>query len=419
MNLLIKSAEILDVRSPHHKSQLDIHIVKGKIAKIGKDLKVEADQVVEGKDLKVSQGWLDMRAHFNDPGTEHKEDLQSGAEAAMSAGFTKVLLMPNSDPVVDQKGAVNYILKWSKSQAVDLLPCAAVTKKAEGNDLTEILDLNNAGAVAFSDGSLPIWHTDIMLKALQYLQKFDGTLINRAEDKMLTAFAHMHEGSVSTGMGLKGMPVLSETIMIARDLKLLAYAGGKLHISMVSAGESVELIREAKQKGLQVTCDVGVNYLKYKDEDVEGYDTNLKVNPPYRTEEDRKALIDAVLDGTIDVIVSDHQPQDEESKKLEFDLAEFGTNNLQGFWPIINEVFAGQLEKVVPSFTENARKVLGLESHIIKEGNLADVTIFDTQEKWSFDASTNKSKSIYSPFWANELQGKVLGIVNKDAYELF
>jgi len=418
MNLLIKSAEILDAQSPHHKSKVDVHVVNGTIEKIGKDLSVDSAQIIEGNSLKVSTGWVDMRAHFNDPGIEHKEDLESGSDAAIAAGFTKVLLMPNTEPVVDRKSGVKYILKFSKTKTVDLLPTASVTLGAEGKDLTEILDLENAGASAFTDGLEPIWHTDIMLKALQYLQKFDGVLINRAEDRMLTAFGHMNEGHVSTMMGLKAMPTLSETIMIERDLNLLKYAGGKLHLSMISSKGSVELIRGAKSEGLKVTCDVGVNYLKYTDNELSDYDTNLKVNPPYRSEEDRKALIEGVLDGTIDGIVSDHQPHDEESKKLEFDLASFGSSNLQGFWPIINEVFGDQLDKVITRFTSKPREILGIEVPEIKEGNTAELTIFDSGTEWIFDHNTNKSKSPYSPLWGRNLRGKVFGIVNGNSFEL-
>lgn len=419
MNLLIKSAQVLDPQSPHHQTQVDLHIQNGMITEIGDRLDVQADQVIQADGLKVSQGWVDMRAHFNDPGHEQKEDFESGIKAAASAGFTKVLLMPNVSPVVDQKSAVKYIIRNSESAPVDLLPCAAVTKNADGSDLTEMIDLREAGAVAFSDGLAPLWHTDIMLKALQYVQKFDGVLINRAEDKMLTAFAHMHEGQISTLMGVKGMPVLSETIMIERDLKLLAYTGGRLHISMVSAKESVELIRKAKANGLRVTCDVGVNYLKFTDTDLEDYDTTLKVNPPYRTQQDRQALIEGVLDGTIDTIVSDHQPHDEEAKKLEFDLADFGSNNLQGFLPIINEVASGELVEWIAAFTSNPRQILGLTQPTIKQGSPADLTVFDTHTNWTFDEATNKSKSIYSPLWNKQLMGRVHATVNKTHCTLY
>jgi len=412
MNLLIKSAEILDAQSSHYQSKVDLHITDGVIKEIGRKLSAQSATIIEGKNLKVSQGWVDLRAHFNDPGEEQKEDLNSGCAAAMAAGFTKVLLMPNTLPTVDQKSAVEYILRASHQQVVDLLPCAAVTRKTEGKELTEILDLNAVGAAAFSDGLVPIWHTDIMLKALQYVQKFSGLLINRAEDQVLTAFGQMNEGEVSTELGMKGMPALAEVIMIERDLRLLEYAGGRLHLSMISSAESVDLIRKAKKAGLKVTADVGVNYLKYTEQDAAQYETNFKVNPPYRTEKDRKALIKGVLDGTIDAIVSDHQPQDEESKKLEFDLAEFGSNNLQGFWPILNEVFGDQIDKIIPAITTKARQVLGLGSMLIEEGEKAELTIFDDHSTWDFNTASNQSKSDYSPLLGTTLKGSVKAVIN-------
>lgn len=414
MKLLIRSAQILDPKSPFNNSQVDILIDNGKIAKIDSEINEEDSDVFEAQGAIVSPGWIDMRSIFYDPGEEHKEDLETGSEAAAAAGFTQTMLLPNTKPVVDNKGAVSYVKKHSKYSLVDLLPCAAVSIKAEGKELTEMLDLEAAGAVAFSDGLNPIWHTDIMLKSLQYLQKFDGLLINRPEDKMLTAFGQMNEGIVSTGLGLKGMPKLAESVMVERDLKLLEYAGGKLHFSTISSKESVELIKEAKRKGLNVTCDVGVNYLKFTDQDLETYDTNYKVNPPYRSEEDRSALVEGVLDGTIDIIVSDHNPHDEESKKLEFDLAEFGTNNLQGFWPIINEVFGSDLEKVIPSFTSNPREILGLNEVKIEEGRTANLTIFDKETEWTFDKNSNRSRSEYSPFYLSQLKGRVRAVINND-----
>ena len=419
MKLLIRSAQVLDPKSTFNNSQVDILIDNGKIVKIDSEIMEVDVEVFEAQGSIVSPGWIDMRAIFYDPGEEHKEDLDTGREAAAAAGFTQTMLLPNTKPVVDNKGAISYIRKQSKHSLVDLLPCAAVSLKAEGKELTEMLDLEAAGAVAFSDGLNPIWHTDIMLKSLQYLQKFNGLLINRPEDKMLTAFGHMNEGVVSTGLGLKGMPILAESVMIERDLKLLEYAGGRLHFSTISSKESVELIKAAKKKGLNVTCDVGVNYLKFTDQDLETYDTNYKVNPPYRSEEDRSALIEGVLDGTIDIIVSDHNPHDEESKKLEFDLADFGTNNLQGFWPIINEVFGSDLEKVVSSFTSNPREVLGLGEVSIEEGKTANLTIFDKDSEWTFDKHSNRSRSEYSPHYQSQLQGRVRAVINNDQIQKF
>ncbi len=419
MNLLIKSALVLDTQSKFHNSKVDLLISDGIIKSIGNGLIADKAEIIEGNNLKVSLGWLDMRSIFYDPGEEHKEDFESGSASAAAGGFTKVALLPNTRPVIDNKGGISYVKKYSKGELVELLPYASVSLKAEGKELTEMIDLAHAGAAGFTDGLNPIWHTDIMLKSLQYLQKFDGVLINRPEDKMLTAFGHMNEGIVSTGLGLKGMPILAESVMIERDLRLLEYSGGKMHFSTISSEKSVELIRNAKAKGLKVTCDVGVNYLKYTDADAETYNTNFKVNPPYRTDNDRKALIEGVLDGTIDVIVSDHNPQDEESKKLEFDLAEFGTSNLQGFWPIVNDVFSSKIDQVIPAFTSKPREILGLESEVIEEGQTANLTIFDQETTWSLDNKTNKSKSEYSPLFGESLKGKIKAVVSNGQYQTF
>lgn len=411
MEFLIRSAQIIDKHSPFHQSTKDILVSNGVIKKIEDEIDFEG-QIISADNLKVSTGWLDMRAHYQDPGNEHKEDLESGTATAAAGGFTDVVLLPNTQPVTGSKNAISYYLKWNKTSAVQLHPLAAVTLSCEGKELTEMIDLHTAGAVGFGDGIRTIWHTDIMLKALQYLQKFNGVLINKPEDEMLTAFGHMNEGKASTLMGLKGMPTLAESIMIERDLKLLEYAGGRLHFSMISCKESIELIREAKSKGLNVTCDIGVNYLKYIDEDLSDYDTNLKVNPPYRTETDRLALIEAVKDGIIDCIVSDHIPQDEESKKLEFDLADFGSSNQQCFYSVLFEIFGEQATDYIDLFTSSPRALLNIQQPLIKEGEEACLTLFSS-DNWLYNVQTNRSKSVASPLFGKERKGKVVGIINR------
>lgn len=410
MEFLIRSVQIFDTNSSHHLSKKDILVSNGKIKSIGTNIDFDG-RVVSGDHLKVSTGWVDMRAHYQDPGNEHKEDLESGSAVASAAGFTDVVLLPNTNPVITTKNSISYYQKWNKLSAVQLHPIAAVSLGCEGKELTEMIDLHTAGAVAFSDGIKPIWHTDIMLKSLQYLQKFDGLLINKPEDEMLTAFGHMNEGKVSTLQGLKGMPNLAEVVMIQRDLRLLEYAGGRLHFSMVSSKEGLNLIREAKAKGLNVTCDLGVNYLKFTDQHVDDYDTNLKVNPPYRTNADREALIEGIKDGTVDCIVSDHIPQDEESKKLEFDLADFGSSNQQTFYAVFREALGSDCEKYLGLLTENPRRLLKLDQPKIEEGETACLTLFN-EDEWKLDANSNKSKSVASPFFNQTLLGKVVGIVN-------
>lgn len=416
MEFLIRSAQIIDESSPLHLSKQDILISGGIITKIDDHIDFNGE-VISANNLMVSVGWFDMRAHYQDPGNEHKEDLESGCAVAAAGGFTDVLLLPNTQPVNSTKNGISYYLKWNKGSVVQLHPMAAVTLGCEGKELTEMIDLHTAGAVAFGDGLKPIWHTDIMLKGLQYLQKFDGLLINKPEDEMLTAFGHMNEGKASTLMGLKGMPTLAESIMIERDLKLLEYAGGKLHFSMVSSKESIKLIREAKERGLKVTCDTGINYLRFVDEDLSDYDTNLKVNPPYRTEADRAALIAAVEDGTIDCLVSDHIPHDEESKKLEFDLADFGSSNQQTFYSVLFEVFGDKAINYLPLVTSHPRNLLKQETPAIQEGSEACLTIFN-HEEWTFDSKANLSKSVASPLLGKRIGGKVIGIVNQGQFIL-
>lgn len=412
MEFLIRAALIVDSNSPHNISYKDLLIRDGIIAQIDENIDFDGE-TIEAKGLRVSPGWLDMRAHYTDPGLEHKEDLDTGSATAAAGGFTDVLLMPNTLPAVDNKNAVSHYAKWSRNAPVSLHVAGAVTKGCEGKELTDMIDLHHAGAKAFTEGTSPVWHTNIMLKTLQYLQKFDGVLINRPEDQMLTAFGAMHEGEVSTRLGMKGMPSISEEVMIQRDLRLLEYAGGKVHFSLVSTREGVELIRNAKANGLNVTADVGVHHLLFEDGALTDYDTNLKVSPPFRLGTDREALIAGVLDGTIDIIVSDHQPQDQESKKLEFDLAEFGIIGQQSFYSTLCSVFGDKTDRILDKVFANPRALLGMETVRIEEGGNACLTLFSPDLDWRYDKASNTSKSEASPFLGKQLQGRVIGTVNK------
>ena len=412
MEFLIRAAEIIQPNSSLHKTTKDILISNGQIKSIAEKIDFDG-RVISSKKLKVSVGWIDLRANYCDPGLEHKEDLESGSELAKASGFTDVVILPNAVPVVSNKNSISYYKRFNEHLNIMLHPVAALTENCEGKELTEMIDLDNSGAVAFSDGVNPIWHSDVFIKGLQYLQKFDGLMIDRPEDRLLTAMGQMHEGEISTYLGMRGMSGLSETLTIYRNLELLKYAGGKLHISLVSTKEGLELIKKAKLEGLNVTCDVGVNYLRFEDKQLESYDTNLKVNPPYRLNSDRMALIDGVLDGTVDAIVSDHLPQDVESKKLEFDLAEFGSSNQQTFYSVALDVLQDRFEGAISCFTTNPRQRLGLLNPTIEEGANACLTLFDPEISWVYDHHSNKSKSTASPFFNSELKGKVIGIINK------
>ncbi len=414
MKLLFANATILDVHSPFHGQQADILIDGDNISEIGKNL--YAEDVIDLAGKVVTPGLFDLFAHFNEPGHEHKEDLNSGKNAARFGGFTDVCLVPNTDPVVESKSDVNF-LKSRTGEGVNIHVLGAISEGCKGENLTEMIDLNAAGAVAFTDGLNPIWNTELLLKALQYMHKFDGLVINRPKDVHLSQFSHMHEGEVSTYLGLKGEPSISEEIAIKRDLDILKYAGGKMHFTHLSTAKAVKLIKNAKKKGLPVTCDVALHQLIYTDENVSEYDTNYKVDPPFRTEKDRKALIRGIKDGTIDAIVSSHQPQDPENKDLEFDLAETGISTLPTF---ISEALKLQkdlpLELIIEKITEAPRRILDQPPLSIHEGAKACLSIFDLEEKWTFNHSTNPSQSHNSPVFDQELTGKCVGIFNHEKF---
>ncbi len=420
MNIFLRAATIFQPSSPFHLQRQNILIEQGQITYIGPDEK-QADKTLEADNLCVSAGWVDMFALPGEPGFEHKEDLQSIAAAAAAGGFTEVLCMPNVHPVVQTKGAINYIKNRSQELPVTLHPAGAVTTDATGKELTEMIDLKKAGAVAFTDGTQPIQGTEVMVKALQYLQLFDGLLINRPEDAKLTAFGQMHEGIASTRLGLKGLPALAEETIVARDLQLLAYTGGKLHISMVSTKAAIESIRKAKADGLQVTCDVASYQAAFTDETMAPFDTNYKVNPPFRSAADAEAIKQGLADGTIDALVSGHQPHDTEAKNLEFDLADFGIMNLETAFAIANQTFADSLplEKLIEKLTVNPRNILQLPQPGISEGEVANLTIFDPSQYWTPTLATTRSKGINSPFFGQQLKGKVLGIVHKGHVVLY
>jgi len=414
MKVLLSNATIFDPASKFHQKKSDILIEDGAIAAIGKGL--SAKKTIDCTKKIIFPGFVDLFAHFNDPGFEHKEDLASGSRTAIAGGFTDVLLVPNNQPVTETKSDVEYLRTRSRF-GVDLWPMAAVSEGALGENLTEILDLHTAGAKAFSDGTNGIWNTELLLKALQYVQKFDGLIINRPKDRHLSQHTHMHEGVASTLMGVKGEPSISEELAIQRDLDILRYAGGKLHFSQISTEKAVKLIKNARKEGLNVTCDVGIHHLVFTDEHIVDFDANFKSDPPFRSEKDRKALIKGLVDGTIDAIVSAHQPQDAENKELEFDLAAFGLIGIQTFYPLLISLEAElPVDIMISAITENPRKILGLAPVKIEEGFPAKLTIGDPKQSWIYNRENNQSKSENSPLLNQEQTGRIVGIVNGEFY---
>ncbi|WP_018478338.1 dihydroorotase [Pontibacter roseus] len=415
MKILLKAVQIYHLTSAFHLQRQNILIQDGMIAYIGPDSR-EADKILELDGMCVSAGWVDMHASVGEPGLEHKEDIESLAEAAAAGGFTDVLCLPNVQPVVQSKGAINFLRTKSAYLPVNLLPTGAVTVDAQGKELTEMIDLQRAGAVAFTDGTKPLQGAEVIVKALQYLQPFDGLLMNRPEHTRLTEYGQMHEGITSTRLGMKGIPSLAEEVMVTRDLQLLAYTGGRLHFSLVSSAQAIEAIRQAKAQGLQVTCDVASYQVAYTDATISAFDTNFKVSPPFRSSEDVAAIKQGLHDGTIDALVSAHQPHDTESKKLEFDLAEFGIINLETAFAVANTALANavSLETIISKLTAAPRHILRLLMPGIAEGEKACLTLFHPHLKWTPTEVGLKSKSKNSPFLGQELTGKVIGIINKE-----
>ena len=416
MEILLRSARIIDAGSPFHKQVKDILISGNKIKKIGSKLtNTSKAREITSDSLHVSIGWVDMNVFLADPGYEQRETIESGCKAAASGGFTHICCMPNTNPVIQSKSQVEYVLKKSASEVVSVHPVGAMTHNTEGHDLTEMYDMYSSGAIAFSDGLKPSASAGMLERALLYVKAFDGLILSHPEDKSVSKNGVMHEGVVSTKLGLAGAPALAEEIAVNRDIYILEYTGSRLHFLDVSLKKSVELIRSAKKRGLNLTASANAYNLLLDERAVGDYDTNGKTNPPFRAKEDITALLKGITDGTIDTITSAHQPHDEEGKKLEFDKAEFGMIGLETCFAIVNtklNELAG-IEKIVETLSANPRKILGLASPVIKEDAEADLTIFDPGKKWKFGEEDIHSRSRNTPFRGKEFIGKVVGVVNK------
>ena len=412
MKILIQSATIIDKGSPFHKKKKNIVINNGRIAEIG-DKNYSADKVIEAEGMFLSIGWFDVGAYVGDPGLEHKEDLASLAKAAAAGGFTDVAVLPNTYPTVQTKNEVSYLTQGNDNRLVQIHALASVTKSNKGEELTEMIDLHESGAVGFTDGLRSIWHTDIFLKTLQYLQKFDGLLIDHPEDNWLNMFGQMHEGVNSTMLGLKGMPRIAEEVAANKNIELLSYAGGRLHFAKVSTAKTIDLIKVAKKKGLNVSCDITGYQALLDDSLLMDFDTNYKVNPPLREKSDNEALIKALKDGTIDVLVTGHVPQDDESKFLEFDLADFGMINLQTFASQLTSLSKWiEMEDLLEKITSAPRRLLKLEIPKIEIDEKACLTLFDPNAEWAFDKDTNYSKSKNSPWLGKTIRGRAIAVFN-------
>jgi dihydroorotase len=411
MKLIIRAAKIIDSKSPYHNQVVDVQINDAIIEKIGVNLpNLEHYEEVQRENLHLSEGWFDSSVSFGEPGFEDRETLANGLQVAAKSGFTAVALQPNALPIIDNQSQIYFVKNKANGFATELFPIGALTKESEGKDLAELFDMKNAGAIAFGDYNKNIDNANLLKIGLQYTQDFDGLVIAYSQDTAIKGNGVVNEGIVSTRLGLKGIPNLAEELQIARNLFLLEYTGGKLHLPTLSTAKSVELVREAKAKGLQVTCSVAVHHLVLTDEKLDSFDTRYKVTPPLRTDADRKALLAGVLDNTIDLITSDHNPMDIEHKKMEFDTAKNGTIGLESAFGALLNVLP--LDKTIEKLTLG-KSIFGIKNSPIVEGGTANLTLFNPEEKWLFTKEAIGSKSKNSAFLNETMTGKVYGIYNQ------
>ena len=408
MNVLIKSAEIFDLSSPHNGKKRDVLIENGIIRKIAISIpNPKKIKEVTLPNLKISQGWFDSSVSFGEPGYEERETIDNGLNTAASSGFTHVAVNANTQPVSDSKSNIQFLKAKAESHAVNLYPIGALTMKSEGVDLAELYDMKNEGAVSFYDYKLPIKNPNLLKLALQYSQNFDGLVQSFPMEKDLAPKGMVNEEVNSTLLGLKGIPALAEELQITRDLYILEYTGGKLHIPTISTKKSIALLKEAKKKGLQVTCSVSASHLCLTDENLNSFDTHYKLMPPLRTKKDIKALLKGIQDGIIDGVTSDHNPINIEDKKIEFDHAKYGSIGLESCYGALQTVL--DTESSIKMLT-GLKEAFDIPIHSINEGNQADLCLFSSEGTSSFSEADILSSSKNSAFLGHSLQGKVFGV---------
>ena len=413
MKLLIKSATIIDPSSPFHNKKQDILIENGKISKISKSLEnPNTYKEIRLDNLHISQGWFDTSVCFGEPGFEERETIENGLKTAAKSGFTNVAVNANTYPVTDNKSAIEFIKNKGNASATQLHPIGSLTKNAKSEDLAELFDMQNSGAIAFSDYNKPIENANLLKIALQYAQNFNALILSFPQDNSIAQNGLVNEHINSTKLGLKGIPALAEEMQIARDLFLLEYTGGKLHIPTISTAKSVKLIKQAKKNGLNVTCSVAAHHLVLTDDELVNFDSNTKVLPPLRTLKDVKALIKGVNEGVIDMITSDHNPIDIEHKKVEYNAAKFGTIGLESLFGVLNKVLP--LEVLITCLTTNPKQRFGIKNTSIIEGEKVNFTLFNPNSERIFTEDCIISTSKNSIFLNKKMNGKVYGVISNN-----
>jgi len=418
-DILIAGGSILDPRTGS-VNRADLLIRDGRLDRIGDDVDREAGvQVLDANDRLISQGWMDMHVHFREPGQEHKETIESGAAAAAAGGFTAVACMPNTDPPIATRDVVEFVRKRAEGLAVDVYPVGAVSRGRRGEEMAELGDMAAGGAVAFSDDGSPVQNGSLMRRALEYSRTLGRPILAHEEDLTLNLHGHMHEGTVSTRLGLPGIPSLAEEAMIARDALLAAYTGGHVHVQHISTAGGVELVRRAKADGIRMTSEAAPHHFALADEEVErtAYDTNTKMHPPLRSGADVAAILAGLADGTIDAIATDHAPHALFEKEVEYTAAPFGIIGLETCWGLVGRelIRAGVLDVAgaVYKLAIAPREILGLPVPALEEGAPANLTVFDPDTEWTFEAGHIRSRSHNTPFLGAPLVGRAWAIYNR------
>ena len=419
MNLLVKGITIADPNSEFNQKTCDLRVEQGKITAISAQLPPQKGETVfEAKGAVLSPGFFDLNCMIGDPGLETKEDIQTGTAAAKAGGFTGLAVLPNTKPVVQSKGEVEYILNRAKNNLVDVYPIGAISHDLEGKEMAELFDMKNAGAVAFSDGSKAISDDGFMSRALQYGLGFGALLIVYPENKSIAGKAQVNESKNNVLLGMKGVPALAEEMQISRDIFLATYHNAPIHISNISTAGSVALIKKAKKDGVKITCDVAAHQLVFTEELLNDFDSNYKVKPPLRSKTDNKALVAGLKDGTIDAVSSQHRPHEIEFKDVEFEIAAYGIIALQTVLPLLLQAGLDST-LIAEKLAINPRKLLNLPIPVIEKGAEANFTVYNSGQEWAYNASTNLSKSSNSPLLGKTLKGKVQLVYNNKQYQTY